>query len=161
MEIILSLILILATQKQNPWLDGHLLSLRTTLWAPAPDGRETRLATLTWMMRWILLMIMEASMVTEEMPGSRELLAVLCFFSSSTCRDKPFLSHLKWIYGCRYESDTCKETFHCSFCSAAGNRHCIKWDSSQGRESLQTMQHRIFKTVRQHLSPSLSLAFSQ
>lgn len=66
---------------------------------------------LTWMMRWMLLMIMEASIVTEEMPGSRELLAVLCFFSSSTCRDQPFLSHLKSMDGCR-------EAFHCSFCSA-------------------------------------------
>lgn len=46
---------------------------------------------LTWIMRWILLMIMEASIVTEEIPGNSELLLVFCFFNSSTYRDKPFL----------------------------------------------------------------------
>lgn len=64
--------------------------LEITQWAAVPYGNSpVRLAMITWIIRWILLMIIEASIVTDEIPGSSELFPVFCFFSSSTCRNKP------------------------------------------------------------------------
>lgn len=50
------------------------------LGAPLGGGKQ-----LTWTMRWMLLMIMAVSIVTEERPGSRGC-PERCFSSSSTCR---------------------------------------------------------------------------
>lgn len=70
--------------------------IRSNIVAPVSHGSsQNRLDMLTWIIRWILLMIMEASIVTEEIPGSSEPLPVFCLFNSSTCRDKPFLSQIK------------------------------------------------------------------